>query len=436
MLYLSWYINGFLCCMIHMYLFNKVLGDGKFKFSNKEIISSIIFSLIYVFLNNDKIAVLRPFLMHIMLFVMYSTMYRKSIIKTFVGALYVMLLMLTSELVCSIIFTNILKITPVLVMDNYIHYLIMNCSIYIFALLFSKVKFISIIYYDFIKTDSGKSIKRAIIFSLEALTLAIFALYLNFTNRMPKDLLFLINAVLVCGLIFIVSFFKERNYSNKIKDDYDNLMDYVKDYEKIINEKSKNQHEYKNQLVVIKNLISKNKNEALNYIEHLYSYEESTEEASEIQKLSYLPNGGIKGLIHYKIEQMHNKGINVFINISKDISSNKVTKILNNNLYDITHIIGVYLDNAIEASLEAKNHSIIIEAYVDKKEIVFSFSNTYLGTINLNKVDKEGYTTKGTGHGYGLSVVRDLLNSNTILSQEKVLNGMYYVQKLIIKKSK
>lgn len=435
MLYLSWYINGALCCIMYLYLFNKVM-DNKFMLDNKEIIASTIFSVLYVLLTIGKTTVIRPFLIHIIYFIIFLVLYKKPIIKTLTGELYVMLVILASELACNIIFSNILKITPILVMDNCAHYLIMNCSIYTFAILFSKVKFISIIYYDFIKSNGGKSIKRAVIFSLEALTLAIFALYLNFTNRMPKDLLFLINAILVCGLIFIVSFFKERNYSNKVKDDYDNLMEYVKNYEKIINEKSKNQHEFKNQLVVIKNLVSKSKKDAMNYIDNLYSHSTSTEEAIEIQKLSYLPDGGIKGLMWYKIEQIHNKGINIFVNISKEISSTKVTKTLNDNLYDITHIIGVYLDNAIEAALEAKNHSIIIEAYVEENKIVFSFSNTYLGNIKLNKVDKEGYTTKGIGHGYGLSLVKDLLNSNKNLSQEKLLNGMYYIQKLIINKSK
>lgn len=418
---------------MYLYLFNKVINN-KFRLDNSEIIACTIFAVIHVFLYSSDLAFIRPFIIHLLFFIIFLVLYKKSVIKTVVGELYVILLILAGELVCSIIVTYILKIDPTSLVDDSIFNLVISGFIYMLAILFSKVKFISIIYYDFIKSDGSKSIKRAVIFSLEALTLAIFALYLNFTNRMPKDLLFLINTILVCGLIFIVSFFKEKNYSNKVKGDYDNLMEYVKNYEKIINKKSKYQHEFKNQLVVIKNLVSKNKKDAINYIDDLFYHVNKNKETTEIQKLSYLPDGGIKGLICYKIEQMHNKNIDVFINISKEIKEN--SKILKDNLYDISHIIGVYLDNAIEAAYEAKKRSIIIEAYIEDKNIIFSFSNTYKGSIKLNKVDKEGYTTKGEGHGYGLSLVKDLLNSNKVLSQEKVLNGMYYVQKLIIKKNK
>ena len=65
---------------------------------------------------------------------------------------------------------------------------------------------------------------------------------------------------------------------------------------------------------------------------------------------------------------------------------------------------------------------------------MFSLSNNYKDKINISEVDMKGYTTKGFGHGYGLSLVKDILSKNDVLTQKRELNGIYFVQKLYIKK--
>jgi two-component system sensor histidine kinase AgrC len=170
--------------------------------------------------------------------------------------------------------------------------------------------------------------------------------------------------------------------------------------------------------------------EAISYIDKILKNEKDDYNIELLKKLHYLPQGGLKGLIYYKIEQMIDKKIDVYVDISSNL---KNTKVLKDNLQDISKIIGVYLDNAIEAALNADKKYIIIESYMEDDNIVFKFSNTYKESVDLNKVDKEGYTTKGEGKGYGLSLVKDILENNKTFSQERELNGIYYVQKLYIK---
>ena len=50
--------------------------------------------------------------------------------------------------------------------------------------------------------------------------------------------------------------------------------------------------------------------------------------------------------------------------------------------------------------------------------IMVKFSNNYIGNIDTNKIFDNGYTTKGRGHGYGLSLVRDIVKNNTILENK------------------
>ena len=76
---------------------------------------------------------------------------------------------------------------------------------------------------------------------------------------------------------------------------------------------------------------------------------------------------------------------------------------------------------------------IILEIYLDEEFIIFSLSNNYQGVIDIKKFDKEGYTTKGYNHGYGLCLVRDIISNNHNIYQKREMNGIYYVQKLCVK---
>lgn len=40
-------------------------------------------------------------------------------------------------------------------------------------------------------------------------------------------------------------------------------------------------------------------------------------------------------------------------------------------------------------------------------------SNTYDKSTDINKVGKSGFTTKGVGHGFGLSIVKDIARTNS-----------------------
>ena len=106
-----------------------------------------------------------------------------------------------------------------------------------------------------------------------------------------------------------------------------------------------------------------------------------------------------------------------------------------NDYKNITKILGVLFDNAIDASKRSKEKLINIIVTKNNKKIEFKIYNTYKKLIEMEKVGT-GYTTKGKGHGYGLRLVEDIINESSILKVNHDLVENYFVSSLIIDISK
>ena len=157
---------------------------------------------------------------------------------------------------------------------------------------------------------------------------------------------------------------------------------------------------------------------------------------SKYSKFMYLPSNGIKGFFYYKFMEAEKRGISVSVNISKKIENSFLGKLQTKDFKDLVRIIGVYLDNAIEASEKSKDKKLGIEIYLSKEDIDIIISNTFNNIIKPDKLGIERFTTKGKKHGYGLLLVKHILSSNTMFeSKNEIINNLY-IQKLKINDNK
>lgn len=246
---------------------------------------------------------------------------------------------------------------------------------------------------------------------------------------------FLLNLVLTIGLIImiIVILYSEMNQAN-LKEMNRQINNHIIKYEKIITEQGKANHEFKNQLMVIKGYAEMNSPKLLDYLNNMVEDVKKTKSTYMISQLNNFPDGGIKGLIYYKLSIMEDKNIKYNFYVDSKLK-NKMKKMKVDTISNITKILGVLLDNAIDAASMSRTKNIDIEVVCDNNGITFMISNTFKGKINSSKIGT-GYTTKGRGHGYGLRLVKDIIKNNDNFILENNIEKKIYISKFYVQTKK
>lgn len=241
------------------------------------------------------------------------------------------------------------------------------------------------------------------------------------------NILFLIISIIIITLII-----KKELKAEQLQEINSQMLNYVTKYEKIITEQGKANHEFKNQLMVIKGYAKMNDSKKLiDYLDSITDDAKKTHSSYLISQLNNFPDGGIKGLLYYKLSTMEDMNISYDINVGTGVK--RKLSLLETNMYkNITKVLGVLLDNAIEAASKSKNKKILIITKKSDDKIIFSIYNTYTGKIELNKIGT-GYTTKGKGRGYGLRLVEDIISTNRSFDINRYLEDNYYVTDLTVK---
>lgn len=113
-------------------------------------------------------------------------------------------------------------------------------------------------------------------------------------------------------------------------------------------------------------------------------------------------------------------------NIFTDLST------INFNIYEFTRILGILLDNAIEAAKETEDKLLEIEFRTDKKKQIFIIENSFINNDNISttKIFKKGYSTKENNSGLGLWKVHNILSQNTNIDLYTTIKANKFSQEL------
>ena len=163
-------------------------------------------------------------------------------------------------------------------------------------------------------------------------------------------------------------------------------------------------------------------------------YEQILEDCDKQKNLSVLNpkvinNPAIYSILASKYYLAESKGITIHFDIFMDLNTIKM------KIYEFTRILGILLDNAIEASSECEEKliNLIIRNEENKKRQILYIENTYSNKdIDTEKIFEKSYTTKSKNTGLGLWEVRQILKRNNNLNLFTNKNDKFFSQQLEI----
>lgn len=340
---------------------------------------------------------------------LYLSIFQKDISNSVYYALTYELLVFISEIIISVFFVSIFKIN----MNSYekfkfllLIFSVVNCLI---VYLLSKIKYIS---------KNVKKLNNIIkknykdwIYIVIIMILLSFLIVSN-KNNLGSDIDYYINAGMVIFVIFSLIYVIYNKFQRQaMEEKYNESMEYVLRYEKIINEQGKKNYEYNNQLMVIKGYAN-NPEKLTEYLEEVIG-DHRTGQNYTVKQLGFLPDGGVKGLLYHKLSKMEENNIKYYLYVDQNIKDKDIESFDLKTYRDLTKLLGVFLDNAIDAALKSEEKEIEVELKDKDDCLLVIISNTYDKNIDINKVGKSGFTTKGAGHGFGLSIVKDIARTNS-----------------------
>ena len=255
-------------------------------------------------------------------------------------------------------------------------------------------------------------------------------LVLNLTTQLKVDIFNTLSIVSIAiFLILYYIYMEECSSYDKLKEEYDNLFDCIQNFENWIDDEQLYRHEMKNNLSIIRNM-TRNKN-ITNKIDEILDMSIIIDDRV-IETLKNIPKGDLKGLLYYKVAISKKKKINIIFEVSEN-STNKIRKINKDKMRELCIILGIYLDNAIDAASKAKDKNVVLEIYEINKELNFVISNTYEELLSIKNMNRKNFTTKGKNHGRGLYYANKIIKKYKWISQDQMFLNNYFTQKLIVK---
>lgn len=340
------------------------------------------------------------------------------------------------------IFDNIFSICLVYLFDlssfteltqNKTIYYIVSFSISIILL------FISFLIKNIIKDNkiySSNSYKNSSFFANAFATfifilpnLVIIILYFD-NKQLPIWIIFLnIFAIIFMMILSIIN--TNRSIKQAITEERQIYQqNYITTLENLVDGLRTFKHDYSNTLATINGYIQLENWSALK--KFFNQIMDESKAISTLDKLNpnLIKNPTIFGLITAKYQVCLKKNVKMNFEILGTLENLAI------NEFELSRILGIFLDNAIEAASGSKERKINFLISELKTKTTIELSNSYSAeNLEISEIFEKGVSSKGKDRGLGLFKVKQILSKYPYISLQTISNNNQFLQKLVIPKS-
>jgi len=399
------------------------------KFFGGSILLAIVFELIKVFIPQYFTALTSTILFDLMLIFIIKINYKKAIVSHLITAI-------TVAIIDCIVCTTIVKLCGLKSFEVFsqsdmlmaIAKIFIAIITFFIAQILNKYKSKS----NFENAKNNTELTTLIFTFFLLIPNLIMILYYHDQKTLPLAII-IINIVAIIATFFINIFNTRRGI--KLVQTEEALISekiYSKTQHQLVDSLRTFKHDYNNTLQTIHGYIFTQDMDGLKIFFEQILAESKTITALDKLSPELFRNPSLFGLVTAKFEYARSKDVTMNLEIYADLNN------IDMKTYDFTRILGILLDNAIEAA--AGSEKKIVNFYVVERnnKITIDLSNSFSDTgLKIEDINKKGVSSKGENRGLGLYKVEEILSRYPKVIHDKptISNGMF-LQKLIINKVK
>lgn len=241
---------------------------------------------------------------------------------------------------------------------------------------------------------------------------------------------FIISTVLIVNIIKAHTVKIEMNMR---QDAYNQLQAYTNQIENMYSSLRSFKHDYHNIMLTLSEYIETGDMNGLRTYfdkEIIPLNKKLSTNTSNLNQLMNIKITGIKSIISAKLLYAMELNIAISIEVTEEIADIPMDTV------DLSRILGIFLDNAIEASLETEKPSIQFAIIDLKNEYIFIISNSFLDSgLPYAALRQPTISTKGGNRGIGLYNADEIISKYNYVLWDTETTDLYFTQRLRILKN-
>jgi len=286
-------------------IWHKLL-NRKIDYNNPKFYITLTCLMLIALINYFNVnAYIRITIVTLTLMIFFRFLFKENLQRCIITPIISQMIVMISEMTFAILISLLFKMNNEQIVNTQFGNLLSNLVIAIISVLLIKIPVFSKLYDFLIKITDRINRNKLIVFSLFIVVIAnLLTMFLYYRVEFVYLLIFNTCLTLFCLSIVIYSFKTQNNYI-KVYDKYNTTLNSLKEYEDILDRYRISNHENKNQLLTIRNMLPKTNKKIISYIDKIIENKLKDNEKAMVEACK-IPAGGLRGLIYSKILVMKN----------------------------------------------------------------------------------------------------------------------------------